>query len=155
MTPPSDIPFEAIWTALTDRFRLGPDSLHGPSHWKRVKKNGLRLSHATEGADLIVVRLFAVFHDSRRLNECTDADHGPAAARSVRKRQGDWFTLTEWQLETLCLACRDHADGLVSDDSTIGCCWDADRLDLPRVGIPPHRDLMSTVIGKSLAAIQR
>ncbi len=155
MVTPPDIPFDAIWTALTDRFRLGPDSLHGPDHWQRVEQNGLRLARATEGSDLVVVRLFAVFHDSRRLNEGFDPDHGPAAAKSVRKRQGDWFTLTEWQLETLCLACRDHAEGLVSDDPTIGCCWDADRLDLPRVGIPSHRDLMSTAVGKSLATIQR
>lgn len=155
MPESSDIPYDAIWTALTSRFRLGEDSLHGPSHWRRVEKFGLRLAAGTEGADLVVVRLFAVFHDSKRQNEFTDPDHGPLAAKSVRKRQGDWFTLTEWQLETLCFACQFHADGDVSEDPTIGCCWDADRLDLPRVGIPPHRDLMSTAVGKSLAAIQR
>ncbi len=155
MTETSHIPYDAIWASLTSRFRLGEDSLHGPDHWRRVEQFGIRLATATEGADLDVVRLFAVFHDSRRQNEFTDPDHGPLAAQSVRKRQGDWFTLSEWQLETLCHACHDHADGHVSGDPTIGCCWDADRLDLPRVGIPPHRDLMSTELGKTLAAIQR
>ena len=154
MPQTSDISYDAIWAALTSRFRLGDDSLHGPSHWRRVEQFGLRLAAATEGADLVVVQLFAVFHDSQRRNEYADPEHGPDAARAVRQRQGDWFTLNEWQLETLCFACHDHADGEVTPDPTIGCCWDSDRLDLPRVGIPPHRDLMSTELGKTLAAIQ-
>lgn len=147
--------FQVIWQEVIDQFRLGPDSMHGPAHWKRVESFGIRLAQATAGADLLVVRLFAVFHDSKRINEFTDPDHGPEAEEFVRRKQGDWFSLPQAQLETLCLACRDHADGFVSSDPTIGCCWDADRLDLPRVGIPPHRDLMSTWTGKSLAAIQR
>lgn len=146
---------DEIWQAVTARFRLGPDSMHGPTHWRRVEKFGIRLAQATEGADLLVVRLFAVFHDSRRINEFKDPDHGPEAEKFVLRKQGDWFTLTETQLNALCLACRDHAEGYVSTNPTIGCCWDADRLDLPRVGIPPHRDLMSTPTGKALAAIQR
>jgi len=36
---------------------------HGVSHWARVLENGLRLSKATE-ANVTVVSLFAVFHDS-------------------------------------------------------------------------------------------
>jgi hypothetical protein len=32
----------------------------------------------------------------------------------------------------------------VSADGTIGTCWDADRLDLPRVGIWPSAALLST-----------
>jgi hypothetical protein len=31
---------------------------------------------------------------------------------------------------------------------TIGCCWDADRLDLSRVGIEPDTELMSTDAGR-------
>jgi uncharacterized protein len=34
----------------------------------------------------------------------------------------------------------------------IGACWDADRLDLTRVGIIPDPDMMSTEPGKELAA---
>ena len=36
------------------------------------------------------------------------------------------------------------ANGLVSEDPTVGACWDADRLDLPRVGIQPDPALFST-----------
>ena len=38
----------------------------------------------------------------------------------------------------------EHADGTVSSDPTVGACWDADRLDLPRVGITPRPELFST-----------
>ena len=48
---------------------LGGD--HGVAHWARVLENGLRLAEET-GAIVEVVQLFAVLHDSRRLNEVTD-----------------------------------------------------------------------------------
>ncbi|MBB6018173.1 hypothetical protein HNQ04_003450 [Deinococcus radiopugnans ATCC 19172] len=32
-------------------------------------------------------------------------------------------------------ACKHHASGQTTDEPTLGACWDADRLDLPRVGI--------------------
>jgi hypothetical protein len=35
---------------------------------------------------------------------------------------------------------------------TIGVCWDADRLDLPRVGTRPTSDRMSTPYGKQCCA---
>ncbi len=155
MSLSASIHFDSIWAALSEQFGLGLNSIHGPDHWKRVESNGIRLATATEGADLLVVKLFAVFHDSQRINEYTDPDHGPAAERLVRTKQGDWFTLNTDQLELLCLACRKHTDGEVTADPTIGCCWDADRLDLPRVGMTPHRDYMSTAVGKTLASIQR
>jgi len=34
----------------------------------------------------------------------------------------------------------------------IGTCWNADRLDIGRVGMPPSAQYMSTVAGKDMAA---
>ncbi len=48
---------------------------HGVAHWARVLENGLRLAEET-GANVEVVSLFAVLHDSRRINEMTDPEHG-------------------------------------------------------------------------------
>ena len=45
------------------------------------------------------------------------------------------------QLET---ACREHSDGRLHGDLTVRTCWDADRLDLGRVGIRPDPDRLST-----------
>jgi uncharacterized protein len=47
-------------------------------------------------------------------------------------------------------ALTEHADGYKSEDPTIGVCWDADRLDLPRVGIQPNRELLSTTAARKL-----
>ena len=146
-----EINFPFLWETLTTRFRLGEDSLHGPDHWRRVEQHGLRLAQATPGADVVVVRLFAVFHDAERVNESSDPDHGRRAAQLVKRRCGERFELGEDRLRVLGTACKYHADGETTDDPTIGCCWDADRLDLPRVGIEPHRDFMSTPTGKNLA----
>ena len=44
-----------------------------------------------------------------------------------------------------------HTDAEHSDDVTIGTCWDADRLDLGRVGIIPDEAFMSTDFGKEIA----
>jgi uncharacterized protein len=48
-------------------------------------------------------------------------------------------------------ACRYHADGYISDEPTIGTCWDADRLDLWRVHVQPDARHMNTKRGKELA----
>jgi len=65
------IDFANLWGVVSGQFPLGKDSDHGPEHWKRVEANGLLLAKEM-GADVTVVRLFALFHDSRRENEFTD-----------------------------------------------------------------------------------
>jgi hypothetical protein len=42
-----------------------------------------------------------------------------------------------------------HTDGHITDDPLVGACWDADRLDLPRVGIAPDPRYLSTQAGRS------
>jgi uncharacterized protein len=135
---------------IADQFPLGRHSIHGPSHWERVDAWGQRLAASTQGADLVVVRLFAVFHDSQRFTECTDPLHGARGAAFARQVHGDWFRIESDRLRLLMQACERHEWGETSDDPTIGCCWDADRLDLPRVSIEPDPEFMSTAAGKAL-----
>ena len=121
--------------------------LHGLAHWERVGRNGLDLTADTEGAEVDVVLLFALFHDSMRLNDGHDPEHGHRGgdlARELRKL----LRLDHDQLALLQEACAGHTDGLTSADPTIGACWDADRLDLPRVGITPDAALISTDAGR-------
>ena len=56
-------------------YALDAAGAHGVAHWARVLENGRRLSAAT-GADERVVTLFALFHNSRRVNEHRDPAHG-------------------------------------------------------------------------------
>lgn len=117
--------------------------LHGLEHWKRVGQNGLALADETEGADAEVVLLFALFHDSMRLNDGYDPDHGRRGSGLAREL-AHLLPLEQRRLDLLAAACDDHADGLVCADPTVGACWDADRLDLPRVGIRSDPELLST-----------
>jgi uncharacterized protein len=68
-----------IWEHVTREFQCDCNSIHGPSHWRRVERNGLLLATRT-GAIEEVVRLFAVFHDSRREHDGHDLIHGSRAA---------------------------------------------------------------------------
>ncbi|OLV17482.1 hypothetical protein [Deinococcus marmoris] len=136
---------------LVAAFELGALSLHGPMHWQRVEQNAVKLAEAS-GGDVKVCRWFAVFHDAARVAEDQDKDHGARGAALVMKYRHR-LPLNEAQCFLLIEACRGHELGRVSEDPTIGACWDADRLELPRVGIMPRVELMSTEAGK-LAAQQ-
>ena len=66
------------------------------------------------------------------------------AAELALDLQGVLFKVTDERLNLLVEAIAKHADGLVTEDPTIACCWDADRLDLPRCGIQTNPALLST-----------
>lgn len=117
--------------------------IHGEQHWKAVARAGLDVAAHTPGADRSVVFLFALFHDTMRLNDGRDPRHGVRAAAFVRRVDPTLHGLGE-RVETLAVACELHTNGLTSDDPTIGACWDADRLNLWRVHIVPTAELLST-----------
>jgi uncharacterized protein len=125
--------------------------LHGPVHWLRVASFGAQLARETSGADPHVVWVFAMLHDARRYTDGHDPDHGRRAAQMALDLRGTLFEATDAQTALLEYAVSLHADGLVSDDPTVACCWDADRLDLPRCGIRPDPALLSTAAAKRRA----
>lgn len=128
---------------IRKQFVLEWTGIHGAPHWSRVRENGLRLAEVT-GADARVVELFAFFHDSRRTNDNHDPQHGPRAALFAQSLAGKAFELAAPDLDRLMTACRGHSDGLMIDDITVMTCWDADRLDLGRVGIRPDPGRLCT-----------
>ncbi len=119
--------------------------IHGELHWRTVGANGLWLAEPLDGADTYVIFLFALLHDSMRESDGRDPQHGPRAAAFATELHAEGLLgTTPAQLETLRYACFEHTNGLVSSDPTVGACWDADRLDLPRVWIEPDPALFST-----------
>jgi uncharacterized protein len=146
----SDIEFDRLWEHVVSESPGSAFTIHGPDHWRRVERNALRLATRT-GADVAVARLFALFHDSCRENESRDDGHGARGAELAERLRGVLFDLTDEQLDQLRFACVSHTDGLCHDDPTIGTCWDADRLDLERVGVTPDPRFMSTAFGRELA----
>lgn len=126
------------------------DGIHGERHWWRVYENAMRLSGTTD-ADIKVLALFAFLHDAWRQDDGEDKDHGKRAAEGLKSVPAAILDISPDQLRLLDYAIRHHVDGEVSDDPTIGTCWDADRLDLGRVGIAPNEQQMSTGAGKHRA----
>lgn len=139
-----------IWKITTDHFALGIRSYHGPSHWANVERNGIYLSART-GADITVVLLFAAIHDCCRVNENDDPEHGPKAAEFAKKLFDEGkIRITQEQMDKLYKACHSHQLEKLNDDPTIGTCWDADRLDLVRVGEIPNVEYFSTEYGREM-----
>lgn len=122
-----------IVRAVLKEYSLPRQGIHGVAHWARVLETGVRLAEAT-GANVEVVRLFAVFHDCQRVTEKTDPSHGIRGASFAAELRGKLFDLNDDDFDLLFVACVGHMDHPTDDDLTVQTCWDADRLDLARVG---------------------
>lgn len=136
-----------LLSAIRAQFALDWYGDHGIRHWERVRENGLRLAE-TIGANTKVVELFAYLHDSRREHEVGDPDHGARAATYLQTLGGNYLDVTDEELELLAYACRHHSDGLQDAHATVQTCWDADRLDLGRVGIRPNPEYLCTAAAR-------
>ncbi len=138
--------------AVRSQFAIEWYGMHGIRHWARVYENGMYLAEGTD-ANLRVIGLFALFHDSCRQNEGTDPEHGVRGAnlayRLLQKKQ----VLDRVALELLVEACRCHTNRIHHDDSTVAICCDADRLDLARVGSIPDPRLLNTAKAKERRTI--
>ena len=129
---------------------LGDYSVHGVSHWDRVARNAEVL--ITSDVDEQVVKAFAYIHDVERVNESDDLQHGPRAALLVDEiRSSVLGFLNDLEIVQLKEACRLHTLRHKTEDATVNACFDADRLDLGRVGITPNPDKMATIQGRILA----
>jgi uncharacterized protein len=142
-----------IVNVILEDYTLPWSGDHGVAHWARVYENGLRLAEQT-GAAVEVVRLFAVLHDSRRISEGTDPDHGPRAAEFALTLRGRLFDLPDREFHLLHRACAGHTHERTHPDVTIQTCWDADRLDLGRVGITPHPKYLCTEVARRPTTIK-
>jgi len=142
-----------VATALARAWRA-ESTLHGDEHWRCVAATGLALAARVAGADRILVFCFGLLHDTRRLTDGADPEHGARAAAFAEElhREG-LLMLDDVRVAVLADALVDHSAGLVSDDPTTGVCWDADRLHLPRVSIAPRGALLSTAAARGEAPI--
>lgn len=136
---------------LKDHYALEWGGMHGVRHWSRVRARGLAIARET-GADVSVVELFAFLHDSCRKHDGYDEQHGMRAARLAERLQGRFFMLSRHGLQLLREACEGHTVERWHRDVTVATCWDADRLDLGRVGIRPDPDRLLTDVARRIAA---
>jgi uncharacterized protein len=138
---------------IRSQFCLDWFGIHGAAHWARVRVNGLQLARTT-GANVKVVELFAFLHDAQRQNDRRDLEHGERAAGLARELNGQLFSLDRSELLLLEHACREHSNGGLEADVTIQTCWDADRLDLGRVGKHPDPRFLCTETARQPETIE-
>ena len=139
--------------AIREQYTLPWRGTHGVTHWARVREAGLCLAART-GANPVVVELFAVLHDARRRNEGVDPGHGGRGADFAATLRGTLIHLSDAEFALLHTACADHTRGLLEADITIQTCWDADRLDLGRVGTTPDPARLCTAAARDADMIR-
>lgn len=134
---------------LRSQFQLNWEGIHGVSHWQRVYATGRELATLT-GVTGRVAEYFALFHDVCRLNDGIDTNHGTRAAAFVTQHRGEWIDLSDTEFIKLHYAITHHSDKKMHKDLIIQVCWDADRLDLGRVGIQPDPRFLGTEAARNL-----
>lgn len=131
------------------------DEYHGVEHWEQVERHGILLAKYHPEINLKVVRYFAYLHDSCLQydgNEDERILHGKRAAKLCEEIRSTFLaSLSEDEFLLLQTACELHTIKTAVGEITIDTCFDADRLDLPRVGIQPNPSRMASVKGKEFA----
>ena len=143
----SEILNQKFFEYLAEQFSLDHNGAHGYHHWLRVLYNG-RLLCSRNSANIKVVELFSLLHDSKRSSIKSDPEHGERAAIFAETMRGTWFTVTDKELQLLQDACILHSEGLRDKDVTIQTCWDADRLDNYYTEVDLNFSLLSDDLAK-------
>ncbi|MDX2470608.1 MAG: hypothetical protein QNL04_08530 [SAR324 cluster bacterium] len=125
---------EQLIGTVLQNYALHKDGTHGLNHWLRVMYFGVKIAQQ-RSINMNFVILFALIHDSQRQEGWEDEEHGLRAAESLTNFPWLQDYITHEELEKLFFAIMFHNKGITSKDQLIQTCWDADRLDLPRVGI--------------------
>lgn len=126
-----------IYSLVVYTSKLTNSRWHGVEHWARVQRNGVALLEKGAPGDREIVELFAVLHDSRRESEGDDPEHGLRARDyAIELRQNGTTGLHRLSVDAFdellyALAWHDSVRQTLSPSAAV--CWDADRLDLPRV----------------------
>jgi len=149
----SEIITPELLQTLRAQYRLNWDGVHGYAHWVRVRENGLRLAELT-GANRRVVELFAFLHDICRENDIIDHGHGRRAADFAAGLPYVRGLLSAEEMNLLQQACAGHTRGYTEADLTVQVCWDADRLDIGRVGLRPNPGRLCTTAARDPAIIE-
>lgn len=137
---------------IQSQFRFPLTSIHGILHWEHVEAIGSHLAAFVE-ADLEVITLFAYIHDACRFNEEFDPQHGERSSQLAKDLfKSKFIQISTRQLKDLTVACQFHSQKRVKPENiTIATCWDADRLDLWRIGITPNPNYLFSGLAKNVS----
>lgn len=160
----SDVPevLPGILKLALDRGVTNPPGmsiLHGEVHWKCVALTAFWLARHTPKADLEFIFTFAMLHDTMRLDDGADPEHGARAAKLfialTQENELDAFGAYDQRTLDMVHALTHHVgstNAVGYDNPNVGLCWDADRLNLWRVGLTPDDRYLTTAMAKTEAA---
>ena len=157
-------------------FALMDSKIHGVDHWARVCRFGEyladRINLPPQYSECVTV--FAWTHDLARYDDDGGREHAIAGAKYLDKVIPTVFPLLSGsQISIIRTAIYYHSHGYAADEGqyagwfddlegkkgtildTMACCWDADRLDLLRIGIEPDPYRMSTPYWEELLPLAR
>lgn len=148
-----DPKWHPLFKAVVEQNKLDlATSGHGPHHWFRVIEIGLRLAEADPEIDPDVIIAFGLLHDSGRTHDHHCMMHGKVAGAYVIPALINLIPLSSEQMMLAVIACTNHTSAMPGDfplyDNTLLACFDADRLDLWRVGILPDNKYLFTEAAK-------
>ena len=106
----SEVVTQAFIEHCCQAYKMDHDGFHGFYHWMRVLQNGRQLAKA-ESANIKVVELFSLLHDTQRRNENSDPEHGMRAVQFAQTLRGSWFDVTDTEMELLNEALIHHSEG--------------------------------------------
>jgi len=130
---PSD--WDLLLAEARDGARLAHEPMHGEPHWRAVAWAGLRIAELRGGLRPDVLVAFGLLHDCRRETDDWDPEHGDRAARVAARSAPLKRLLGAEGRDLVAEACRLHERGMSRPDApAIGACWDADRVNLVRLG---------------------
>ena len=142
-------------------------ALHGKEHWYKVNAYGQLLCASYPTAIKEVVRAFAFTHDCMRYNEGDDPGHGGRAAGFIDTHRDQLPHLSDREIKVLQFACTWHTRAVPYESdslpwrrfsemerTTIKVCFDADSLDIGRVGVIPDPKYLFTTKGIEVATEQ-
>ena len=148
-TTPKTFRYEALRDFCIKRIPIWKLNIYGKSHFDNVMRNGMTLLVPLANKNVIIA--FAYLHDVERSNDANDRSHGEKAALLVDAIKNIYLSeFTEDEISLLKEACKLHGRTHKTGNITLDICLDADRLDLPRMGIIPTPEQMATEKGAEL-----
>lgn len=123
-------------------------NIHGIKHLRKVAYLAGRFATCLN-TNIEAAVIGGYLHDCARIDDGVGNHHAHKSAVLAEKILNEIYP-NYVESKTIYNAIYSHADGLISDDKIIGCVWDADRLNLIRLGIIPQLDLLSTPVARRL-----
>ncbi len=100
------------------------------------------------GCDVESAMIAGFLHDCARTTDEEGSKHAVDSAKVARSILEESFPHLD--IENICDAIANHADGKVTEDPLSAALWDADRLTLVRLGRKVQPELLSTTVAKQM-----